>query len=185
MKLPVYNIVVGEGTEIEKMSLVESPAVEVDFLKFSKEVPIKFSVDEEQHIVFGCALRADFPIYRRDGEYEYYVNFTKDTINKLYQKFLITNKFNDVNLDHSVDTSGVHLIQSFIKDKSKGIDPVGFEDIADGSWFCAYKVVNEEVWKEVKEGKLRGFSVEGLFSMVEVPNKESDEIDALIDDILG
>lgn len=181
MKLPVYNIVVGDGTEIEKMSLVESPAVEVDFLKFAKETPIKFSIDEDQHIVFGCALRADFPIYRIDDRLgEYYVNFTKDAINKLYQKFLTTNKFNEVNLDHSIDTKGVYLIQSFIKDESKGINPVGFEEVANGSWFCAYKVVNKEVWKEVKEGKFKGFSVEGMFEM----QPQEETIDVLIDEML-
>lgn len=181
MKLPVYNIVVGDGTEIDKMSLVESPAVEVDFLKFAEETPIKFSIDVDRHIVFGCALRADFPIYRNDERLgEYYVNFTRDAIDKLYQKFLVTNKFNNVNLDHSTDTEGVYLIQSFIKDESKGINPVGFEDVADGSWFCAYKVVNEGIWNEVKEGKFRGFSVEGLFEM----QPQEETIDDLIEEML-
>lgn len=180
--LPIYQVVLGESKGLAKMSLVESPAVGVDFLKFTEEKPLNFSIDEDKHIVFGCALRADYLIYRRDNKLgEYYVNFTKDAIDNLYQEFLTTNKFNDVNLNHEQDTNGVHLIQSFIKDKSKGIDPVGFEEVADGSWFCAYKIDNEDVWNEVKEGKFKGFSVEGIFQL----EQTTDDIDSLIDELMN
>ena len=64
-RIPIYNIVLGESSGIKKMSLVEQPAVESDFIAFEKQQEeIKFAYAEQQHIVFGCALRADFPIYR-------------------------------------------------------------------------------------------------------------------------
>lgn len=66
--LPLFKIAVTQSTEgIDKMSLVAAPAVESDFLKFSKEQPIRLSVDEDQHIVLGVALRCDYPIYRRSA----------------------------------------------------------------------------------------------------------------------
>jgi len=180
-RLPIYNIVLGEAVGIQVMSLVEYPAVESNFLAFDKQQEMKFAVNDEEHIVFGCALRADFPIYRCDKSGEYYVVFNKGVIKELYEKFLTENLMNNVNLNHDKDTSGVYLIQSFIKDTEKGINPIGFEDCADGSWFCAYKVTNEEVWKEIKQGKFNGFSIEGYFDL----NLEKPATTDLIDEILN
>lgn len=190
-KLPIYNIVLGDAEGITKMSLVESPAVESDFLAFDKQEKMKFSMDEEQHIVFGCALRADFPIYRESEEFgQYYVVFSKDTIKQLYEKFMKDKHIMDVNVDHSDDVNGVYMIQSFIKNSNAGMNPVGFEDISEGSWFVAYKVENEEVWEKVKTGDFKGFSVE-MYSNIELKSskqerapQEIDDIEALIDELL-
>lgn len=181
-RLPIFNIVLGDAEGIQVMSLVDYPAVESNFLAFDKQQEMKFSVDDEEHIVFGCALRADFPIYRFDRMGEYYVVFTKDVIKQLYEKFLTEKLMNNVNLNHDKETNGVYLIQSFIKDTEKGINPVGFEDVADGSWFCAYKVTNEEVWKEIKQGKFNGFSVE-VFCDLERHVEETDLIDEILNEI--
>lgn len=183
-KLPIYNIVLGKSQGIVKMSLVDMPAVESDFLKFEKEEQLRFSIDEEQHIVFGVALRADFPIYRVSPKFgEYYVVFSKETIKDLYEKFMIDQKFNDVNLNHETDTNGVYLLQSFIKDTDNGINPLGFEHIENGSWFTSYKIENEEVWQAAKQGKFNGFSVEGFFELEEPIKK--DEIEELVDELLS
>lgn len=181
MIIPIYNIVLGGAEGIKKMSLVEYPAVESDFLAFAKQEPLKFSVDEEQHIVFGCALRANYPIYRFDWRGEYYVVFSAETIKELYEKFMIEGA-NKVNLEHSTDTEGVYLIQSFLKDTKKGVSPIGFEDVEDGSWFCAYKVLNDEVWEQVKAGEFKGFSVEGFFELEET---YQDELDTFLNTILN
>lgn len=194
MKLPLYNIVLGEADGIEIMSLVEHPAVERDFLAFEKQKhPVKnaeayraeaqFSLNEEQHIVFGVAIRADFPIYRIDNSgYEYYVIFSKETIKQLRDKFMYDKRTDLVNLEHSKDANSIYLIDSFIKDTSKGISPAGFEDIEDGSWFVSYKVDNEQVWNKIKSGEFRGFSIEGVFEFAPVEHK--DDLEDLIDEIL-
>lgn len=186
MKLPLYNIVLGEADGIEIMSLVEHPAVERDFLAFEKQKQLaknaeaKFSLNEEQHIVFGVAIRADFPIYRIDNSgYEYYVIFSKETIKQLRDKFMYDKRTDLVNLEHSKDANSIYLIDSFIKDTSKGISPAGFEDIEDGSWFVSYKVDNEQVWNKIKSGEFRGFSIEGVFEFV-----PRNELEDLIDEIL-
>ena len=191
MKLPLYNIVLGEADGIEIMSLVEHPAVERDFLAFEKQKQLaknaeayraeaKFSLNEEQHIVFGVAIRADFPIYRIDNSgYEYYVIFNKETIKQLRDKFMYDKRTDLVNLEHSKGANNIYLIDSFIKDTSKGISPAGFEDIEDGSWFVSYKVDNEQVWNKIKSGEFRGFSIEGVFEFT-----PKDELEDLIDEIL-
>lgn len=182
-RLPIFNIVLGDAEGIQVMSLVEYPAVESNFLAFSEQKEMKFSVNEDEHIVFGCALRADYPIYRLDRRGEYYVVFTKEVIKQLYEKFLTENLMNNVNLNHDKDTTGVYLIQSMIKDTDKGINPIGFEDCADGSWFCAYKVTNEEVWTEIKQGKFNGFSVEVFCDLERHIEEEQDLIDEILNEI--
>lgn len=183
-KIPVYNIVINKGDGISKMSLVDYPAVESDFLKFEKdEKKMLFSMDEEQHIVFGCALRADYPIYRNNKGFEYFVVFSSDVIKELYENFMIDGLQNDVNLQHTEDTDGVFLIQSMIKDTKKGICPTGFEDIADGSWFVAYKINNEEVWEGVKRGEFNGFSVEAYLDFEE--RTDEDDLNDLMKKILA
>lgn len=182
--LPIYNILLGDTEGLTKISLVNMPAIEENFLAFEKQHELKFSLDEEQRIILGVALRADYLIYRCDSNGEYYVNFTKDVIKQLYEKFMIDSNMNKVNLNHSEDTDGVFLIQSFLKDTEKGINPKGFEDVADGSWFCAYKILNEDVWQKVKAGEFRGFSVECFCELERKFEKQEPEMD-LIDEILN
>ena len=98
---------------------------------------------------------------------------------------MIEQKFNCVNLEHNSDTNDIYLLQSFIKSGDTGLNPVGFEDCADGSWFIGYKVLNDEVWQGIKSGKFNGFSIEGWFSLDEVKeNDEIDELEKIINDIL-
>lgn len=184
--LPIYNIELGDSPGVLKMSLVDSPAVMSDFIAFSEDKELKFSLDEEEHIVFGCALRSDFPIYRCNANKgEFYVIFSKQSIKQLYEKFMIEGRISEVNTQHSTDVEGVYLIQSFIKDTEKGINPIGFEDINDGSWFCAYKILNENVWNDVKSGKFNGFSVEGYFCLNEEKFEQGkpNDIDSIIDEL--
>lgn len=183
--LPIFEFYIDNLTGVSKMSLVDEPAVEVDFLHFNKEeVEMKFTIDDEQRIVFGVAMRADYPIYRRDNKYgEYYIQFSKETVKACAEKFLIEKHNEDVNTNHSTDVKGVHLIYSFIKDSDKGLSPKGFEEIEEGSWFTAYKVDNDDVWNKVKNGEFNGFSVEVNGFIEEV--KEVDEIDEFVNQLLN
>lgn len=179
--LPIFKIFIDDNVEgVQKISLVHSPAVESNFLAFNEEnkdvKSFKFEADEEQRIVFGCAIRADFAIYRRDDTHgEYYVVFDKETIKDIVEKFAKNGNFNNVNLNHKDDTDGVYMTQMFIKDSTKGINPEGFEDIEDGSLFTAFKVENDDVWQKAKEGEFAGFSIEGIFKLSEVPVGEKME----------
>lgn len=186
MKLPIYNIILKNAEGLTKMSLVEYPAVESDFLAFDKKEPLKFSLDEEQRIVFGCALRANFPIYRENPDMgAYYVVFSPEVIKQLYEKFMKEGKTDLVNLEHTEDTNGVYLIQSFIKNTNAGLSPKGFDDVDDGSWFCAYKVENDDVWQSVKNGKFNGFSVEAFLELKATNEtiEESDEFAEMLNEI--
>ena len=169
------------------MWLVDAPAVDTDFLAFAKDKqPQMYSVtDEEKHIVRGVIMRADYPIYRRDKRGEYYVIYKADTIRKMAEKYLLESKQNEVNLDHQEDTDvdGVQMVQWFIKDSANGINPAGFEDIAEGSLFAEFHVVNEEVWASIKEGTYKGFSLEGVFDLQ--PEKDVDEVEEIVEALDG
>jgi hypothetical protein len=123
--------------------------------------------DEEERIISGPLMLADTPIYRYDSSGEYYVVFTADTIKKIAQKYFKKGYQSNVNLmhDNGMTVEGVTMFESWIVDEKRGIKAMkGFEDVKDGSWFGSFKVENEDVWELVKEGKLKGFSVEGVFN---------------------
>ena len=172
MKKVFYINIDDELTGINAISLVESPAVEKDFLCFSKEKEtVKLNFDNAKRVISGVVCLADTPIYRYNERYgEYYVVFSKETIQKMVEKFAKMDLFKSVNLQHD-DTKfvdGIYMFESYIINKERGINPVEFSDIPDGSWICSFKVENDELWGEIINGnKLNGFSLQGLFELEE------------------
>ena len=169
---PIYEaLVTSEDAGMLRISLVDLPAVESNFLAFAKEdgepVRLYFVRDEERRIVRGVVMRADYPILRRNGDYEYYIVFRADTIRVMAEKYLAESRQNNVDEMHNHnDVDDVQMVQYFIKDTAAGIAPAGFDDIADGSLFAEFHVLNDEVWAKVKDGTYRGFSLEGAFELV-------------------
>ena len=169
---PIYEaLVTSEDAGMLRISLVDLPAVESNFLAFAKEdgepVRLYFVRDEERRIVRGVVMRADYPILRRNGDYEYYIVFRADTIRVMAEKYLAESRQNNVDEMHNhAEVDDVQMVQYFIKDTAAGIAPAGFEGIADGSLFAEFHVLNDEVWAKVKDGTYRGFSLEGAFDLV-------------------
>lgn len=172
--LPVYDAIVpDEETGMTKISLVDAPAVLSDFIVFEERKAVQmYSIqDEEKRLVYGVVMRANFPIYRRDDRLgEYYVVYKPETIRVMAEKYLADGLQNDVNVMHSTDVDGVQMVQYFIKDSARGVNPDGFADIADGSLFAEFHILNDEVWDAVKDGTYKGFSLEGVFDFVPEPD---------------
>ena len=159
------------------LSWAENKLRQIDKQSFSIQ-------DEEEKIITGALMLADTPIYRNDGNGEYYVVFGKDTIKKIAQKYFKKGYQNNVNLMHDSGQvmDGVTMFESWIVDEKRGVKPMkGFEDVKDGSWFGSFKVENEEVWNMVKDGKVKGFSVEGIFNYSKPISKEEKMMDEIID----
>ena len=151
---------------IDAISIVEHPAIEEDFITMSKEHKFEFKeVDNQKRILMGAAMIPEKPIYRRDGEDEYYVFFTKETIRRASELYLMNGKQGNATLEHQEKISGLSLVESWIiedpeKDKSRAY---GLE-YPVGTWMVSMKVNNEDIWEEyVKSGKVKGFSIEGWF----------------------
>lgn len=169
--MEVYKITIDDETGMEAVSLVENPAVEIEFLAFSNQQKLAFN--EEKRCVTGVVCLADTPIYRIDEvRGEYYVVFDKKTIEKMMIKYSKDGLMNSINIEHSgPKTDGIFLYESYIYNKERGITPKEFT-VPDGSWIATFKVENEEVWQKIKKGEVKGFSLEGLFNLE--PENEFD-----------
>ena len=154
-----------EADEVFAISLVEAPAIESDFIYFDKE-EIQFAkVDNEERILLGPILIPDKKILRVDGQGQpYHVFFTKDTVKKIAQNYLMK-KYNDkATLEHDKSIKGVNLVESWVKsgklDKSNNYGL----NLAEGTWVGMFKISDDKIWNDyVKTGKVKGFSIEGLF----------------------
>ena len=189
--IPVFQAQVNAEdpeTGMFKISLVDDPAVQSNFQAFDRHrKPLMYAVeDEAKRLVLGVVMRADFPIYRRDENLgEYYVLYSADTIRTMAEKYLVEGRQNDVNLMHQEgsDVTGVDMVQYFIKDIGKGVAPAGFDDIADGSLFAEFHIVNDEVWDAVQAGTYKGFSLEGVFDLV--PERDVDRVQDIVNTLDG
>ena len=160
--LPIFNMDLIDGVEgIRIISLVDMPAIERDFVKFAKENEVKLSINEEKHIVSGPVLIPEQKIYRNDEQGAYYIQFSADAIRRIAEKFFTDHNTTNVNLQHEYQVGDCVYFESYFIDKERGIVPAEFADLPDGTWIVSCKINNPAVWELVKDGTLRGFSVEG------------------------
>ena len=165
--------VIADDSDVYAISLVEEPAVEVDFVALAKdkERDLRFSKDEkkEKYMVLGAVLIPDQQIYRNDDGHEFYLSFDADCVERLAHKFM-TNLSSSrcFTKDHESFADGCSLVESWIKvsERDKSVD-YGF-DCPIGTWFIACKVDSMEVWQSIKDGKRNGFSVESLVDLEEM-----------------
>lgn len=175
--LPVYDLqLLSEDDGVFCISIVDNPAVQREFLKFEDDKQITYSfTNDDKQVLSGIAMIPDMPIYRRDSSgREYYVMFSKETIRKIVERFA-KNKFADIiSLQHEMPVDDCYVIESYVIDKARGICPVEFADITDGSWYISIKVDNPEIWDLVKNKDiLHGFSVEVLSTPVRMSSDEN------------
>ena len=155
-----------EDAGVEAISVVESPAIESDFVALNSEEIKLAEVSKEKKILLGALLIPNKPIYRNGDEGDYYIFFSKDTIVKASQMYLKNGYQNNSTLEHDQALKGLTLVESWIvesetQDKSRkyGLN------VPIGTWMGAVKVNNDEIWKEyVKTNKVKGFSIEGYFA---------------------
>jgi hypothetical protein len=174
---------------IEAISIVENPAIEEDFIALKAQEIKLAEVDAEKRILMGAALIPDKKIYRPNGEEEYYIFFSKETVRKASELFLTKGKQNNSTLEHEVELNGLSVVESWIIEDEKKDKSAKYNlDLPVGTWMVSVKVNNDQIWEEfVKEGKVKGFSIEGFFTdkLDERPNEsvkeqmDYDEFEAL------
>lgn len=192
MELPLYEIFINEKEDsfVDAVALVDSPAIESNFLAFSKaEENLTFSMDNEKKELIGAAMIPDMKIFRKDSNGQgYNVFFSKETIRQISQVFFKKGFQANINLSHTDVPANSYIFQSFIVDKGQGIQSPKHLDLPDGSWVVGMKVNDDTVWQDIKAGKIKGFSVEGLFQLAEASvdqkyNSEETEVLALLQEI--
>lgn len=178
--LPIYVVDINDATIFNNVSIVDMPAIERNFIQLSKQAEIQFSVNEEKRTISGPVLVPDQPIYRRIGNEEFYIKFTADTIKEYAIKFFKDKREGEGNIQHNLGFNGITFYESFLLNEDRGIVPVEFKDLPNGTWFLSAKVENDAVWEMIKDGTLKGFSVDIQTSLSE-ENKAIDTLEDLMD----
>lgn len=187
MELPLYELKLDEQTNefgVDIISLVDAPAIEKNYVMFESH-KVEWTANNERMIVSGPAMIPDKLIYRNDANGEYNTVISKDTIEAVVLRYMEQGNQSNVNLMHGTNVKDVFVFESFLSDSQRGIAPMaGYEDLPNGTWFVSMKVNNPAVWQQVKEGKLKGFSIEGFFGMEKKEVKTEMSIDRAFDEIL-
>ena len=159
-------------SDIYAVSLVEDEAVESGFIALSKQKqPMNFKIhNEEKRMLYGVALRANFPIYRCYENEEFYLTFDANAIERLVNKFMSNYGQKSFTIDHMEPAEGIVITESWLvkdteNDKSNAL---GLENVSDGSWIIGCKINNDEIWQSIKEGRWHGFSIESWIDMEEI-----------------
>jgi hypothetical protein len=167
-KMEIIELLIDENkieSGINAVSVVESPAIEENFVALKKhEVELK-EIDGEKRILMGAALVPNKQIYRKNGDKEFYIYFSEDTVRKASELFLMRANQNNATLEHEKKMlEGMSVVESWIieDEKQDKSAKYGF-NLPKGTWMISMKVNNDEIWNKVKAGEVKGFSIEGYF----------------------
>jgi hypothetical protein len=174
--LPIYDIVLtDENQGVGMISLVDDPAIKVNWIKLAKQNPMLFKSDKDKQMLYGPFLIPNMLIYRSDNNNgEYYVRFKREEIEKIATKFNEDLNNKNINFMHTDEKVEAFVAQNWLieseQDKSRGL---GFE-LPEGTWFGGVKIKDEKFWQDkVKNEEVKGFSVEILADLeLSLKNKE-------------
>jgi hypothetical protein len=167
----IVELVIDEDSQelaIDAISLVSAPAIEQDFVFFGKEKNnLTFAkVDEEKRMLISPALIPDKQIFRHDPntDSDYYVYFSKETVRKASELYLKHNNHHKATHEHNERVSGVLTVESWIIEDPKMDKSTlyGFS-LPKGTWMVMLSISNDDLWNKIKDGELRGLSIEGYF----------------------
>tara|TARA_B100001559_G_scaffold288169_1_gene265661 strand:- start:2113 stop:3003 length:891 start_codon:yes stop_codon:yes gene_type:complete len=167
----IVELVIADDSEelaIDAISLVNSPAIEQDFVFFGKEKNnLTFAkVDEEKRMLVSPALIPNKQIFRYDPntDSEYYVFFSKATVARAAELYLKHNNHHKATYEHQDRVSGVLTVESWIKEGDNDKSKMYGYDLPNGTWFVKMKIENDDLWNKIKDGTLKGLSIEGYFA---------------------
>jgi len=165
--MKIFELILDKNTDgVDAISVVDRPAIEENFIALKEQHEVKLAeVDTDKRILMGAALVPNKMIYRKNGEEEYNVFFSTDTIKKASELFLINGNQNNATLMHDKSVKDMSVVESWIidnpeMDKSK---EYGFS-LPKGTWMISMKCNNQDIWDKVKAGEIKGFSIEGYFA---------------------
>ncbi len=184
-KKPVYKLDVKEKDHgVYAISIVDSPAIDKNFMLFTKQEDNKLTklefnsnefskdikLEKDRQIITGPAMIPDYKIFRKDRDgNEYFVEIDKEQIELVSLKFAQGKYNQNANMNHDKNSiiDNITYYETWIvtdpaNDKSNAL---GFKDIHAGTWMVSAKIEDTETWNKIKEGDFNGFSIEGLFNL--------------------
>jgi len=165
----IVELIIDENDEasgIDAISLVETPAIESNFIALNKHELLLKEIDSEKRILMGPALIPDKSIYRRnDNGDEYYIYFSKDTVRKASELFFKKSNHQNATYEHEKKIDNMTIVESWIvEDPAKDKTALYGMDVPAGTWMVSMKVDDEKIYNDAKEGTIKGFSIEGYFA---------------------
>jgi len=167
----IVELIIADDSQelaIDAISLVTSPAIEQDFVFFGKEKNnLTFAkVDEEKRMLVSPALIPNKNIFRHNPntQEDYYVYFSKETVRKASELYLKHNNHHKATYQHQDRVSGVLTVESWIKEGDMDKSKLYGYDLPNGTWFVKMKIENDDLWSKIKDGELKGLSIEGYFT---------------------
>ena len=165
----IVELIIDENDEasgIDAISLVETPAIESNFIALNKHELLLKEIDSEKRILMGPALIPDKSIYRRnDNGDEYYIYFSKDTVRKASELFFKKSNHQNATYEHERKIDNMTIVESWIvEDPAKDKTALYGMDVPAGTWMVSMKVDDEKIYNDAKEGTIKGFSIEGYFA---------------------
>jgi len=165
----IVELIIDENDEasgIDAISLVETPAIESNFIALNKHELLLKEIDSEKRILMGPALIPDKSIYRRnDNGDEYYIYFSKDTVRKASELFFKKSNHQNATYEHEKKIDNMTIVESWIvEDPAKDKTALYGMDVPAGTWMVSMKVDDEKIYNDAKEGAIKGFSIEGYFA---------------------
>ena len=184
--MKIVELILDEDLEfngVDAISIVENPAIQSNFVALKDQEVKLAEVSKEKRLLLGPILIPNKPILRNGDDEDYYIYFSKDTVEKASQMYLKQGNQGNASLEHQYSLKGLTLVESWIvedevHDKSRLYENT--KEVPLGTWMGAIRVDSDEVWQDyVKNGAVKGFSIEGYFADKSERPKEA------IDDFLS
>ena len=161
-KLPLFDISLEDIAQgMYKISLVDKPAIEEDFIHFNEVEKLQMFADEKKKEVVGPIMIPNKEILRFSPDMGYYyVRFTEETIQQIMYKYSKEGLFNAFGINHSYDTDEVVMLEVWTKesDNDKSVD-YGYK-LPNGTVFVKAKIESDELFTAIENGEINGFSIE-------------------------
>lgn len=170
--MKTYEAVFTENPEhgVFGISCVERPAMQDTWITLSEQ-PRKIvfdAVDEEKQILLGAILIPNKKVYRKDGDEEFYLTFTADTIEKVSHSYLKRGNQRNSWENHQTQLEDVSLVETWtVTDPEKDKSAAYGKKYEKGTW-VGMMHVDKETYGKAKEGKLTGFSIDAIMPLKEV-----------------
>ena len=161
-KLPLFDISLEDIAQgMYKISLVDKPAIEEDFIHFNEVEKVQMFADEKKKEVVGPIMIPNKEILRFSPDMGYYyVRFTEETIQQIMYKYSKEGLFNAFGINHSYDTDEVVMLEVWTKESDNDKSEDYGYNLPNGTVFVKAKIESDELFTAIENGEINGFSIE-------------------------